>query len=163
MTSAAERPETVWIPAVPLPLQGWRTDRCSCGQRFRGKDRRHAYELHYRRDHQRGDTAENEAQMEVTRAEARRIYAEVNADTVSDGEDRGEAVLMPDAARKPKRVVVFEPEGDQLVVAKACRVCRAAIDHARVVSPAGVAHHANDWGDTDCGKNATRDGWWWAW
>jgi hypothetical protein len=59
---------------------------------------------------------------------------------------------------------VFEPEGDQLVVARACKVCvGASVENPRVVSPAGVAHMANDYGDTDCGKNATRDGWWWAW
>ncbi len=30
-----------------------------------------------------------------------------------------------------------------------------------VVSPQGVAHHANEYGDTDCGKDATGNGWWW--
>lgn len=75
--------EIVWIPAVPLPLMGWRTDRCMCGTKFRGKQRRAAYELHYRRAHQRDDEAGDQVRMGVPRAEARRIYAEVNADSPS--------------------------------------------------------------------------------
>jgi hypothetical protein len=78
--TAAQARDTVWIPAVPLPFLGWRTDRCMCGQKFRGKNRRAAYELHYRRAHQRGDTSDTQAFMEVERSEAQRIYAEVNAD-----------------------------------------------------------------------------------
>jgi hypothetical protein len=60
--------DIVWIPAVPLPMLGWRTDRCKCGQRFRGKNRRAEYELHYRAEHQpfeNGDT-----QVGVPREEA---------------------------------------------------------------------------------------------
>lgn len=68
--------EKVWIPAVPLPFMGWRTDRCFCGARFRGKNRRAAYELHFRRVHERHDANAN-VLMEVTREEAERIYAEV--------------------------------------------------------------------------------------
>lgn len=71
--------QTVWIPSVPLPLMGWRIDRCQCGAKFRGKGRRGAYELHWRREHERDDPGF--AQMGVTRAEAERIYAEVNADS----------------------------------------------------------------------------------
>jgi len=64
--------EMVWIPAVPLPLMGWRTDRCGeCGAKFRGRDRRHRYEIHYRRLHERHDS---DTMMEVTREEAQRIY-----------------------------------------------------------------------------------------
>jgi hypothetical protein len=85
--SAAQERDTVWIPAVPLPLMGWRADRCVCGQRFRGRNRRAAYELHYRRAHQRGDSNGGDVQMEVTRAEAQRIYAEVNADLTDGGQD----------------------------------------------------------------------------
>jgi hypothetical protein len=70
----------VWIPAVPLPFLGWRTDRCKCGQKFRGKNRRAAYELHYRRAHQRSDTNGNEPLMAVSRVEAMLIYERVNAD-----------------------------------------------------------------------------------
>jgi hypothetical protein len=74
-----------------LPFLGRRTDTCICGQKFRGRKRRAAYELHYRRAHQRDDRVEAEpnsgySDMEVTRAEAQRIYAEVNADS-DDGED----------------------------------------------------------------------------
>ena len=86
--SAARDTEIVWIPAVPLPFQGWRTDRCVCGAKFRGRNRRAAYELHYRRTHERADSNGNKVQMSITRAEARAIYAEVNADSQTDGEDR---------------------------------------------------------------------------
>ena len=79
--------DRVWIPSVPLPFQGWRTDRCSCGAKFRGRGRRHAYEIHYRREHQRGDTANDQAMMEISRAEAQALYAEVNADCQDDGQD----------------------------------------------------------------------------
>lgn len=73
--------DIVWIPAVPLPFLGWRTDRCKCGQRFRGKGRRAAYELHFRRVHFRNDLPNDWPQAGVARAEAQRIYAEVNADS----------------------------------------------------------------------------------
>ncbi len=91
--AAANSQDIVWIPAVPLPLLGAWRDRCKCGQRFRGKQRRSAYELHYRREHMDGDRAEagpnsGYTDMAVTRAEAERIYAEVYADRPSDGEDR---------------------------------------------------------------------------
>lgn len=85
--SAASEQEIVWIPSVPLPLFGWRTDRCSCGMRFRGRGRQAAYELHYRREHQRGDTNLDAPQVGVTRAEAKRIYAEVNADSIGTTSD----------------------------------------------------------------------------
>lgn len=79
--------DTVWIPAVPLPFRGFRTDRCMCGAKFRGKGAKAAYELHYRREHQRDDAAEGDGvQVAVTRAEARRIYAEVNADSTAPPE-----------------------------------------------------------------------------
>lgn len=76
--------DTVWIPAVPLPFLGWRTDRCVCGKKFRGKGRKAAYELHYRRVHEREH--ESVALMEVERVEAKRIYDLVNADSDSPPE-----------------------------------------------------------------------------
>lgn len=79
--------DIIWIPAVPLPFYGLRRVRCSCGETFKGRGREHAYEIHYRRAHQRGDTSENETQMSITRGEARALYAEVDADSVLDGED----------------------------------------------------------------------------
>lgn len=80
--------DTIWIQAVPLPLFGWRTDRCHCGAKFRGKGREHAYEIHYRRAHQRSDPNGNETKMSITRGEACALFAEVNADTTSPPENR---------------------------------------------------------------------------
>lgn len=65
--------DTVWIPAVPLPLIGWRTDRCYCGAKFSGRGRRERYEIHYRHEHEPG--SDRNVLMEVSRAEADRIYA----------------------------------------------------------------------------------------
>lgn len=75
--------DTVWIPAVPLPFLGWRTDTCmSCGQKFKGRNRRGAYQLHYRRCHEERERArEDQTQIGVTRAEAERIYAAVRGDS----------------------------------------------------------------------------------
>jgi hypothetical protein len=78
--------DTVWIPVVPLPLQGWRTDRCTCGEKFRGKGRKAAYELHFRRVHLRNDLPDDWPQAGVPRVEAQRIYAEVNADSTAPPE-----------------------------------------------------------------------------
>jgi hypothetical protein len=78
MTSAAQGQDRVWIPAIPLPFLGWRTDRCMCGQKFRGKNRRAAYELHYRRVHEQADP---NALMEVSRVEAMLIYERVRAES----------------------------------------------------------------------------------
>lgn len=70
--------DTVWIPAVPLPLQGWRTDRCSCGERFRGKERRERYELHWRLFHEPDLPVDGpQCSMGVSRAEAEEIYQRV--------------------------------------------------------------------------------------
>jgi len=48
---------------------------------------------------------------------------------------------------------------------RACKVCKPdpeEIDRGWVViSPNGVCHHGRDDGDTECGKDATGDGWWW--
>lgn len=77
------REDTVWIPAVPLPLMGWRTDQCvNCGVKFRGKTRRHDYEIHFRRAHQRASNtpASETVLMEVSRTYADMLYAEVNSD-----------------------------------------------------------------------------------
>jgi len=65
----------VWIPAVPLPLQGWRTDRCGCGKKFRGRDRRAAYEMHWRVEHE--PSVDGCAQTETSWEDAYRIYYEV--------------------------------------------------------------------------------------
>lgn len=69
--------DVVWIPAVPLPLMGLRTDTCSCGRKFRGRGRRARYELHWRRVHE--PDGDGSAQMGVPRAEAERIYRKVRA------------------------------------------------------------------------------------
>jgi len=68
--------DIIYIAAVPLPFLGWRTDRCSCGKKFRGKNRQWEYEIHYRREHQNGDlNFANDVQRSITRAEADRLYA----------------------------------------------------------------------------------------
>lgn len=66
----------VWIPVVPLPLMGWRTDRCMCGAKFRGRYRRELYELHYRSEHEDPDSPD---QVCVTPAKAAAIYQAVAA------------------------------------------------------------------------------------
>ena len=71
------RDGAVWIPSVPLPLFGFFADTCGCGARFRGRNRKAAYELHYRRLHHRTDDSSAEVLVQVSRAEAERIYAEV--------------------------------------------------------------------------------------
>jgi len=49
-------------------------------------------------------------------------------------------------------------------VTSGCYVCRVTAADVRrgvvVVSPTGKAHHGNG-GVTNCGKDATGDGWWW--
>lgn len=44
-----------------------------------------------------------------------------------------------------------------------CKVCLAGheVYGCGVVSPTGIAHIGMDGGDTKCGKDATRDAWWW--
>jgi hypothetical protein len=48
-----------------------------------------------------------------------------------------------------------------------CRVCGVTDEDVRayevLVSPQGVAHFSDEYGtgDTKCGKDATRDAWWW--
>lgn len=32
----------------------------------------------------------------------------------------------------------------------------------RLVSPSGLVHHGADYGETECGHDATGDGWWWS-
>lgn len=68
--------DVVWIPAVPLPFMGWRTDRCACGMRFRGRRHRARYELHWRLVHEGEVDRSGGAVVGVTRAEARSIYAQ---------------------------------------------------------------------------------------
>ena len=65
------------------------------------------------------------------------------------------------------RTVYFTDTGDELVVTAACKVCKltqadlASTPFDLVVSPRGMAHLTDEYGDTDCGKDATRVGWWW--
>ena len=75
--------------------------------------------------------------------------------------------LLKAAPRKPIWVYL-EESCDRREVKKPCRgACRLAErdllaqPFQLVVSPSGVAHLTNEYGDTDCGKDATRDGWWW--
>lgn len=79
--------DTVWIPAVPLPFQGWRRVRCGkCGARFGGRrwfsrnafeSGMAAYELHYRAEHQWGENPD--VQVEVPREKAAAILCDVLA------------------------------------------------------------------------------------
>lgn len=75
--------DIVWIPAVPLPLFGLFTDYCSCGRKFRSFDRakrRDAYELHWRREHEKDAVHDfGSVTVAVTRWEADQIYARVYA------------------------------------------------------------------------------------
>ena len=61
--------------------------------------------------------------------------------------------------------VYFVDSGDELVIANACRVCRVTEEDIRsrqiVVSPQGMAHHGDEYGETVCGKDATKPKWWW--
>jgi hypothetical protein len=61
--------------------------------------------------------------------------------------------------------VYFLDSGDQLHIHRGCKVCGVSQQEIEkyeiVVSPRGIAHHSDEYGDTDCGKDATRDGWWW--
>lgn len=59
------------------------------------------------------------------------------------------------------RTVRFEETGEQRVVTRSCLICHIEAEDEFVVSPGGLAHAANEFGDTDCGLDATRDGWWW--
>jgi len=70
--------------------------------------------------------------------------------------------------REFRRVLRWIDSDDELMVAAPCRgACRVSQADVRaepfrlVVSPSGIAHHSNEYGDTDCGHDATRDGWWW--
>ncbi len=57
--------------------------------------------------------------------------------------------------------------GELRAVASRCSVCKVTTDDVRmacfVLSPSGKAHHVSFERDTDtaCGKDATREGWWW--
>lgn len=61
--------------------------------------------------------------------------------------------------------VYFIDSGDELNIRRGCKVCRVTqvsiASQQVVVSPAGIAHHGNDYGETNCGKDATGYGWWW--
>ena len=69
--------DEVWIKACPLPLIGLFTDTCSCGKKFRGRERRHRYEIHWRREHE--TAASGDTLMSISRTEADALYAEVHA------------------------------------------------------------------------------------
>lgn len=53
------------------------------------------------------------------------------------------------------------------VIVRACRTCGLTMSDVDlrtgyiVVSPQGTAHNPGDEGATDCGRDATRDGWLW--
>jgi hypothetical protein len=61
--------------------------------------------------------------------------------------------------------VIFEETGERREVRRACRLCfpRGVTDvrDVSLVSPAGCAHEGADYGCTQCGTDATGDGWWW--
>ena len=58
--------------------------------------------------------------------------------------------------------VWFEETGEERTVERSCLRCQVdADDPWFVVSPAGIAHHGAANGHTDCGIDATGDGWWW--
>lgn len=50
-------------------------------------------------------------------------------------------------------------------VRRGCVLCKVTDEELLagyvVVSPTGIAHHGTDDGETECGKDATGDGWWW--
>ena len=50
-------------------------------------------------------------------------------------------------------------------VRRGCQLCGVTTQDIAscyvVVSPSGLAHHGEDFGVTQCGKDATGDGWWW--
>jgi len=68
-----------------------------------------------------------------------------------------------------QHVVIFDETGEERTVRGVCRRCyrcgelvsELSVAELQVVSPMGIAHYANEYGDTDCGRNATREGWWW--
>ena len=56
---------------------------------------------------------------------------------------------------------------DELRVVKTCSRCYPGGEQVpdiepRLVSPSGVVHESTGYGVTDCGHDATGDGWWWA-
>jgi hypothetical protein len=61
--------------------------------------------------------------------------------------------------------VYFLDSGARLEIRSGCKVCGVAQEHIEthdiVVSPGGIAHYTDEYGDTGCGKDATRNGWWW--
>lgn len=83
--------------------------------------------------------------------------------------------MKSSAATAPIRTVYFTAwldKDEQIPPRDVVGVCHGACDLREmdvrdvdyfnyVVSPQGIAHLANEYGDTDCGHDATRDGWWW--
>lgn len=55
----------------------------------------------------------------------------------------------------------------ELLVRKDCAICFRGQDkivpesHIQLLSPSGVVHHAADFGMSECGHDATGEGWWW--
>jgi len=61
--------------------------------------------------------------------------------------------------------VVFEETGEERAVVRYCKRCGRCwayenVDSWEIVSPAGTAHVGADYGETLCGIDATRAGWW---
>ena len=47
-------------------------------------------------------------------------------------------------------------------VKRACKRCKPDLEQgAYIVSPTGIAHHGNEYGETECGIDATGPNWWW--
>lgn len=45
-----------------------------------------------------------------------------------------------------------------------CPICRpegGSLDDVQIVSRVGVAHESAGYGETDCGRDATGENWWW--
>lgn len=65
------------------------------------------------------------------------------------------------SAAQGRRFVTYDETGEEREVVGYCRACRVhPDDEVMLVSPQGIAHHAEQ-DTTDCGHNATGDGWWW--
>lgn len=75
----------------------------------------------------------------------------------------------PMSAGTPLGTVYFEETGEEREVVSMCKLCARvdpsfayeSIADVPIVSPSGVGHHSSGYGVTDCGKDATGEGWWW--
>jgi hypothetical protein len=53
-------------------------------------------------------------------------------------------------------------ETPQPEIKSGCFICKVEPGNRQViVSPTGKSHHTKGYGMTECGKDATGDGWWW--